>query len=348
MRGIVEAADVLTPEQDTEYKGHEAKLAGINAAIEREERLEAEEQSVATKAAAKPETEKAKIAAVAGEPNESKRPWTNGSEFYGAVVQAFSPGGDVDPRLYGAASGMNQAIPSEGGFLVAPEFSKMIWDGLSSDPDSLLSMTDNYTVTGESITFNANAETSRATGSRYGGVQGYWLNEADQMTKSKPKFRQIKLEPQQLAVLVYLTEKLMRNSGTALEQYVSRAATDEIKFLVGDSIINGTGSGQPKGFLAANATIQVSKETSQPAATIQQENISKMWARLHPRSRAGGVAPQRGHRAAARLPEHRDQERSRHRERRWLREQGVGRREAHPEGPSAGSDRILRDPGHRG
>jgi HK97 family phage major capsid protein len=227
-----------------------------------------------------------------GESRETRRPWAHMGDFSLAVVQAFTPNaGVVDPRLapLAAASGMQQQVPSEGGFLVPPQFSQAIWDEFNQQPDNLLAMTDNYTVTGESLTFNANAETSRATGSRYGGIKGYWINEADQATKSKPKFRQARIEPQQMVVLVYLTDKLLRNSGVALGQYVTRAAGDEVNFLTGDAIFRGTGAGQPQGFTLGNAMITVNKETSQPAATIQQENISKMWARLHPRARAGAV-----------------------------------------------------------
>lgn len=212
-------------------------------------------------------------------------------EFLTEVQAAFSPGGQIAPRLavHAAAQGMNQGVPSEGGFAVLPQFSNVIYEGLSSDPNSLLSMTDNYTVEGESLTFPANAETSRATGSRFGGIQGYWINEADQITKSKPKLRNVKVEPQELAVLVYLTDKVIRNNSVGLGQYVNRAATEEITFMSGDAIVNGTGAGQPKGIMASGALISVAKETSQVAATFVKANVNKMWARLHPRSRANAV-----------------------------------------------------------
>ncbi len=209
----------------------------------------------------------------------------------------MSPGSaGVDERLQiGAAiSGMGQAIGADGGFLVPPEFATAIWDGMNQSPDNLLARTDQYTVQGESLTFPANAETSRATGSRYGGIRGYWIAEAAQIPASAPKFRQVKLEPHQLAVLVYATDKLIRNSPVALAQYLTRAATEEISFLVGDSIINGSGSGMPKGILAGTAEttscrVAVAKETGQAAATLVFANIVKMWARLHARSRAGAA-----------------------------------------------------------
>lgn len=221
------------------------------------------------------------------------KPWETFGHFAAAVMLACTPGvkGDaIDIRLHGAASGMNQAVPSEGGFLVPPQFSTKIWDEMNGAPDNLLSLTDSYPVDGESITFNANAETSRATGSRYGGIRGYWINEADQITKSKPKFRQARIEPHELAVLVYVTDKNLRNSTTALQTYLQRAAADEINFMVGDSIVRGgTGAGQPLSLLNSGALVSVAKETNQAAATFNQKNISKMWSRLHPRARGNAV-----------------------------------------------------------
>ncbi|MCH7628287.1 MAG: phage major capsid protein [Proteobacteria bacterium] len=150
-------------------------------------------------------------------------------------------------------------------------------------------MTDTMVLTGtESITIPANDETSRAPGSRFGGVQGFWIAEADQITSSTPKLRNIKLEPQQLAVLVFVTDKLLKNA-SALSQYVNRAATDEINCLLGDAIIDGTGSGQPLGVLQSGALVSVAKESGQSAKTVVTDNIHKMWARLHPRARLSAV-----------------------------------------------------------
>ncbi len=191
-------------------------------------------------------------------------------------------------RPLAAAQGNNQAVGSEGGFLVPPQFSSAIWDGLNNPAESLLAMCDRYPIEGESMTFPANAETSRANGSRYGGIASYWLNEGAQITKSTPKFRQAKVEPHALAALVYVTDKLL-GSAMALAPYLQRAAADEINFRVGDSIVNGTGAGMPLGLMNSGALITVNKESSQAAATVLQENVSKMWARLHPRCRKNAV-----------------------------------------------------------
>lgn len=210
--------------------------------------------------------------------------------FYAAAYDHFMGGGASDERLLigAAASGMSQGSGADGGILVPPSFAQTIWDGLNTGAENLLGLTDTYDVEGDSLTMPANAETSRADGSRYGGVRGYWIAEAAQKTSSHPKLRQLKLEPKEMAVFVYVTDKLLRNA-KAVGQYVTRAATDEIRFMTGDAIINGDGAGKPLGLLAAGSTISQGAETAQAAATIVAENIINMWARLHARARAGAV-----------------------------------------------------------
>jgi HK97 family phage major capsid protein len=161
-----------------------------------------------------------------------------------------------------------------------PEFSGSIIDRIYTN--NLWSRTDNYSVTGNSMTFLANAETSRVVGSRHGGLRGYWLSgEGTTLTKSKPTLREMTLKLAKAGVLVYLTQELLDDGGSALEQYVGRKAGEEFNFLLGDSLFNGTGVGQPLGVMAAPSLVSVAKETGQSAATLQTENIEKMYARFY-------------------------------------------------------------------
>jgi HK97 family phage major capsid protein len=218
-----------------------------------------------------------------------------GFKSFGHFLSSVAAHGDSMPSnevmkfLAKAPTGASVGEGASLGFTIPPAFSGQIWDGMSKEPDSLYGRTDQYTVPGESLEFLANAETSRATGSRAGGVQAYWIAEADTITASKPKLRKVKLEPQEIAALVYLTDKLIARSPIAVEQYCSRKMVEEIMFLTNDAIINGTGAGQPLGVLNSTCKVEVSKETGQAAATIVAANIDKMYARLHPRSRSKAV-----------------------------------------------------------
>ena len=225
--------------------------------------------------------------------DDPNRGFAHMGEFCAAVFNVGLPNGIMDERISNirkesAASGMSQGVGADGGILVPPTFRNEIWLGMQVGIDNLLQMTDQYTVTGESLTMPAAAETSRAHGSRYGGIRSYWLAEAAQKTSSYPRLRQMKLEPQELAVMVFVTDKLLRNA-PALEQFVRRAASEEILFAINDAIINGSGSGQPLGILNSGGLITVSKEQGQAADTVVLENITRMYARMHKNPRTGAI-----------------------------------------------------------
>lgn len=224
---------------------------------------------------------------------ERRHGFSDFGEFAQSVYRCQNPLiGMRDKRLdyyavTGDPSGMSTKTGGGGGFLLPPAFNTAIWDGMAAAPDNLVSLTESYPVDGESLTLNANAETSRATGSRFGGVRGYWISEVTQVTKSAPTFRQIRGEPHEIAALCYVTDKLLNNA-PALERYLQNAITSELIFLQNDALINGDGAGKPLGVLSAPCLVTVSKETNQTADTIVFENIVKMFARLHPQCRANG------------------------------------------------------------
>lgn len=199
---------------------------------------------------------------------------------------------DSNQRLRAAAgTGMTQGVTAEGGVLVPPAFSKVIWDGARQKSESMLGYCDVQPIDPgvESVTIPAIAETSRATGSRWGGVRGYWKSELSAMTESRPKMRDVKIEPKELYVLGYVSDKLLRNAPGTASSILATAAADEINFLIGDSVFNGDGAGKPVGVISHASTVSVAKETGQVAATIVKANIDKMWARCHANWRNNAV-----------------------------------------------------------
>lgn len=198
---------------------------------------------------------------------------------HGSAFKGMSPkqlGGNSDVAITKAVQGMSIQEGQSAGYMVLPEFNNNIIERIYQN--NIWSQTDQYTVNNNMV-FLANAETSRATGSRYGGLQGYWVDEASNLTKSKPKFRRIELTLKKLAVLVYLTDELLADGGAALEAYVTRLAAREFNFMLGDAVFNGSGVQQPLGIINSPALLSISKETGQQAGTIVTENLDKMWAR---------------------------------------------------------------------
>lgn len=190
------------------------------------------------------------------------------------ILKAFN---SPDVTIRKAATGMGELVGSDGGFLVPPGFSTKIFERMYSE-NNLLSRTDQIPISGNSMEFPRQAETSRVDGSRFGGVRSYWVQEGSTITASQPTFGKFRLNLHKLATVVAVTGELKQDA-PALEAYLSRVFAAEMAFETGKAIFRGNGSGRPLGFLNAPCTVSVAKETGQLAATIVSENVVKMWAR---------------------------------------------------------------------
>lgn len=177
-----------------------------------------------------------------------------------------------------AATGMGELVGSDGGFLVPPTFSTKIFERVYNE-NNLIAKTDQYTAAGNTMVFPRNNESSRATGSRWGGVRAYWVQEGSTVTASAPTFGQLRLQLNKLACLARVTQELIQDASTPLESYLTRVFALEIGFAANNAIFRGTGAGQPLGIINAPCAVRVAKETGQAAATIVSANIAKMWAR---------------------------------------------------------------------
>jgi len=187
------------------------------------------------------------------------------------------------------ATGLNEAVPSEGGFLVGTDFvPNLIQQAYDNSVIAKLCQRIPIGPGANGLKMNGVDETSRATGSRHGGVRGYWVAEGGTITASKPSFRQIELNLQKEAVLFYATDELIQDA-TALGQVAETAVADEINFMLQDAIIRGNGAGKPLGILNSPSLVTVGKETGQDADTVVAENISKMWARAYGAGRLNSV-----------------------------------------------------------
>ena len=200
------------------------------------------------------------------------------AEFFQAVKMAEMYPGQEERRLSPfKATGLNEATPSQGGYLLPPQIAAGIHQNMWG-VGSVLSRFNPIRVSGNSLTINAVDETSRADGSRMGGVQGYWLAEAAQKSASKPKFRQIDLKLKKVAALCYATDELLADA-SALESWIGNEVPNELRFNVEAAIINGDGVGKPLGILQSGSLISA---TRTDGSKIDAYDIGRMWARRLP------------------------------------------------------------------
>jgi HK97 family phage major capsid protein len=204
-----------------------------------------------------------------------------------AVIRAGMPNGKRDERLIqAAASGLNEAIGADGGYLVAQERVAGIRERMY-ETGQLLNRVNKQPIGAgfNGVKLFGIDETSRADGSRYGGVRVYWTAEAGEKLPSRPKFREIDLRLKKVAGLVYLTDELLQDA-VALEGLVNRILPLELAFTVENSIIYGTGAGMPLGFINSGATVSVTRTT---AGSVVYEDIMNMWSRMWAPARSNAV-----------------------------------------------------------
>ncbi len=211
--------------------------------------------------------------------------WKNFGEQLHAVMLAGTPNMEIDKRLIDtkAISGANELVGAEGGFLVSPEYSKEILS-VTHDVGIVVKDCRHLNISGNRLIINAINETSRATGSRWGGIQAYWVAEGGTATAKKPAFRQIDLRLNKLMGINYATEELLADQ-TALQDITTQGFGEEFAFAIDDAIINGTGAGQPLGVRNCAALVSQDKESGQDADTVVAENIAEMWNRMPAKNR---------------------------------------------------------------
>lgn len=271
------------------FKSQESEFDEIVADLEGEERMQARERTMQPiidedQAAA----DRARQAASQQSQNGNRQAegFATMGERMQAVYRAAMPGGNIDRRLMAAATGMNEGVPSEGGFLVGTDQVLSVRQRMY-ESGQILSRVNQLPISAGSngIKLMAIDETSRADGSRYGGIVSYWLAEAALKTPSKPSFRPMELSLKKIAAMVYVTDELLQDS-TALEAWIMRFLPLELRFKAEDAIVSGTGSGMPLGFLNSGAAVAVNRQS--PGAVVY-EDIVGMWSRFYAPSRPDAV-----------------------------------------------------------
>lgn len=269
----------LTDEQRAEIDAKEKEAASLTSTAETQERLalRAAELNKPNERTREPEMP------VVTSPKEEE--FRHNGEFLQAVARAGMPNAMHDRRLDArAATGMGGDIDSDGGFLAGVEYAEELL-GRSYGESKFASLCQKTTI-GQgkaSLVVNAFNETSRANGSRAGGIRAYWEGEGDEITATKPKFRQMEWKPKKLVALAYITDELL-DDARALKTEVDQGYVDEFAFKLDDAILNGSGAGQPAGILTAAALVSITKEGGQAADTILWENVQKIFVRVHPGS----------------------------------------------------------------
>lgn len=201
------------------------------------------------------------------------------------ATRASISGDDKLLKMLAGPSGMSTDVPSDGGFAVAPNWSNSIIQR-AYDVGEILGLVDRMTITtGNGMNLPAVDETSRADGSRYGGIVSGWLGQGNTLSLGKPKIRLMELKLRKVGAFVYGTDELIADA-PALQTWIEKYLPLELSFRTEDSIVNGDGENKPTGFLNSGAAVTVTRNTP---LRVLYEDASAMWSRMWAPLRKGAV-----------------------------------------------------------
>lgn len=275
--GCTKDGRVMTGEEQDKYQKMVDDIRALEQSIKREEELQEMEMRSA------PE-----VLAGDDQPNNNRVFASLGDQLL-AVARASKPGGNVDPRLMRAATGMSEMVDSEGGFMVEQDFlPELLKDVYNSSELANRCYKVPIGAGKNGLYYKYVDETSRADGSRAGGIRAYWEGEADTATATKPKLGRGQLILNKVLAFCYATDELL-DDAAALEGIIKREFPMEVQFKLQDAIVNGDGVGKPLGLVNSDALVSITKETGQAADTILTENILKMWRSMPGNARGRAI-----------------------------------------------------------
>jgi HK97 family phage major capsid protein len=269
----------LNETEEQEFAAEQKAVTGINAAIAREQSI-AEHDTDAGRNAREDRDISDRRQAASDNPQQGG--FNSMGEFALAVRRAMTNSGTDERLVIGAAAPGtfgNEAAGQDGGFLVPPAFANEIFT-LSLDDDAILPLTDQVIVSGNGMTFPKDETTPWGTD----GVRAYWQAEATAAQQTKPVVGTQAMRLHKLMSLVPVSDELLADT-TALASYIVPLMARSIGWKTSESLIWGTGAGQPYGaFTNTNIAVVVAKDVAQAANTLTIGNITNMIARLPPGS----------------------------------------------------------------
>jgi len=200
----------------------------------------------------------------------TKDGWKSFSDFFAAAQS-----GKYHPNL----RAINEGTGSEGGFAVPTEYGNTIHT-LALEQELVLPRCFVQPMASNEMKVPGTVIGDHSS-NLLGGFRAFWEGEADSLTESAPKFRQIDLVTKKLTGLLKYSSEWSEDSPNA-EKNLSNLCGAGLAWYRDKAFLKGSGVGQPMGILNAPCTITAGQETGQPSGTILYENLVQMFSKMHP------------------------------------------------------------------
>jgi len=171
-------------------------------------------------------------------------------------------------------STQDMANDTQGGYLVPDQFSDQL---LTVQPDEAIVRPRATVFGGNEADFKIPALQYHGE-NMYAGAEVTWIGEGAAKPQTDIVFRQITLQPYEVAAHVEVTDKLLRNSNI-IEQVVRTQLRGALIDAEEDAFLKGSGS-KPTGIIDADCTFGVTRADN---SEVQYADVKSMYARFRGR-----------------------------------------------------------------
>ena len=250
-------SDTLSAEDSATYDKVEADISALTAEIEREGKLSAIEN----------ELKKPTSAPIVDSPQKPEVPTKTGRasvEYKDALLKAMRS------NFRQISNVLEVGTDETGGYLVPEEYDKRLIDTLS-----------------EECIMRKLGTTLKTSGAHKINIAGtkpaaLWIAEGGALQFGDATFSQMTLDAHKLHVAVKVTEELLYDNAFNLESYILRQFGMALANAEEDAFLNGNGTTQPLGMLAATGGGEIGVTTAGAAAITSDEVLNLVYSLKRP------------------------------------------------------------------
>lgn len=165
---------------------------------------------------------------------------------------------------------LSEGIDADGGYLVPEEYDTRLIEQLEEE-NIFRKLGTTITTSGERKINIAATKPAAA-----------WIDEGEALTFGDATFAQINLDAHKLHVAVKVTEELLYDNAFKLEQYILRQFAKALSNAEEDAFINGTGTGQPLGVLAAEGGAEIGVTTTSATDITYDDLVDLVYSLKRP------------------------------------------------------------------
>jgi HK97 family phage major capsid protein len=282
-QAIVDKTEMADDDQ-TRFDSIMAEIAQTKVAVSNREQVEALGAELEESAGRRTEYVEIGGSISGGEDRQRLDPWAgfNGAhDFLKAVHRASSKSGAmVDPRLanvpklMGAPTNFHRETASDEGYMVPAAIKDGVLEAVDALDEQIFNDVDAEPTSSNTVQFTRDESTPWGST----GVQAYWAAEGTQGTPSRLVTKGGLVQLHKLFAFVSGTDELLEDAPRLFDR-LTRKSGMAIAWKGSQAIFEGTGAGQPLGFMNGGSLVVQAKETSQAADSVVAANVAKMFAR---------------------------------------------------------------------